>query len=334
MPNNRKPIPKTQQQLSKEQHVPYSLEAGNPNDFIETPLNNRALNTSFKGDTTKPFSIGIQDIDESIFYYFQNVIKPTVIQNGSRLPVPIIYGSPEKWKSFQKDGYYRDQKGKIMAPLIMFKRTDIAKNRQIANKLDANNPNLFQVFTKTYNPKNAYDNFKVLNNRIPQKQYYAVVMPDYVTVTYEVAVFTYYVEQLNKIVEAMEYASDAYWGDPQRFQFKAMIDSFGFQTELAQDDDRIVRSTFSIKINGYIIPDTLQKDVTAINKFSSKAKTIFGLEISSLDPAPTNLKAIDTNNRNSATFIDPKTTDNPSSPIPPQPTLGSFSSAFSNAFNE
>jgi hypothetical protein len=333
MPNNRKPIPKTQQQLSKEQHVPYSPEAGNPNDFIETPTNNRALNTSWKGDTTKPFSIGIQDIDESIFYYFQNVIKPTVIQNGSRLSVPIIYGSPEKWKSFQKDGYYRDQKGKIMAPLIMFKRTDITKNRQIANKLDANNPNLFQVFTKTYNPKNAYDNFKVLNNRIPQKQYYAVIMPDYVTVTYEVAVFTYYVEQLNKIVESMEYASDAYWGDPQRFQFKAMIDSFGFQTELAQDDDRIVRSTFNVKINGYIVPDTIQKDVTAINKFSSKAKTIFGLEASSLDPASPNLRAVNTNNRNSTTFIDPTPTDAPSSSTPVSPSLGSFSSAFSNAFD-
>ena len=311
MAKTRKPIPKTQQQLSKEQHVPYSPQAGNPNDFIETPQNNRALNTSFKGDTTKPFSVGIQDIDEAIFYYFQNVIKPSVIQNGARLSVPVIYGSPEKWKSYQKDGYYRDQKGKIMAPLIMFKRTDITKNRQIANKLDANNPNLFQVFTKTYSPKNAYDNFKVLNNRIPQKEYYAVVMPDYVTVTYEVAVFTYYVEQLNKIIESMEYASDAYWGNPQNFQFKATIDSFGFQTELSQSDERVVRSTFSIKINGYIIPDIIQKDTTAIKKFSNKVKTIFGLEASSLDIAPTNLKAVNNNNRDNTTFIDPKSTDTP-----------------------
>jgi hypothetical protein len=272
MAKTRKPIPKTQQQLSKEQHVPYSPQAGNPNDFIETPQNNRALNTSFKGDTTKPFSVGIQDIDEAIFYYFQNVIKPSVIQNGARLSVPVIYGSPEKWKSYQKDGYYRDQKGKIMAPLIMFKRTDIAKNRQIANKLDANNPNLFQVFTKTYSPKNAYDNFKVLNNRIPQKEYYAVVMPDYVTVTYEVAVFTYYVEQLNKIIESMEYASDAYWGNPERYQFRAFIDSFTTATELTANQDRLVRGTFNIRLRGYIIPDTIQKDLNSMKKYNSKAK--------------------------------------------------------------
>ena len=274
----RKPIPKTQKQLGNEQVTPTYQQAGNPNNFDQTPQNNRALNTSFKDDTVKPFSVGIQDIDEAVFYYFQNVIQPSVIQNGARLNVPVIYGSPEKWKSFQKDGYYRDQKGRIMAPLIMFKRTDITKNRTIANKLDANYPQNFGVFTKKYTQRNAYDNFKVLNNRIPQQQYYAIVMPDYLTVTYEVAVFTYYVEQLNKIVESMEYASDAYWGNPQRYQFKAMIDSFGFQTELANNDERIIRSTFSIKINGYIIPDILQKDITAINKFSNKTKIIFSME--------------------------------------------------------
>ena len=274
----RKPIPKTQKQIGIEQNVPTSPQNGDPNSFNPNPTTNRALQTSFKGDTVKPFSVGIQDIDEAIFYYFQNVIQPSVIQNGSRLPVPIIYGSPEKWKSYQKDGYYRDQNGKIQAPLIMFKRDSIDKNRQIANKLDANNPQNFGVFNKRYTQRNAYDNFKVLNNRIPQQEYYAVIMPDYLTVTYTCIIFTYYVEQLNKIVEAMEYASDAYWGDPQRYQFKASIDSFGFQTELVENDERIVRSTFTIKINGYIIPDILQKDITAIKKFSNKTKIIFGIE--------------------------------------------------------
>ena len=278
MPQVRKPIPKTQKQLGNEQVVPTYQQAGNPNNFNPSPTENRALQTSFKGDTVKPFSVGIQDIDEAIFYYFQNVIQPSVIQNGARLPVPIIYGSPEKWKSYQKDGYYRDQQGKIKAPLIMFKRNSIDKNRQIANKLDANNPQNFGVFTKKYTQRNAYDNFKVLNNRIPQKEYYAVIMPDYLTVTYTCVVFTYYVEQLNKIIESMEYASDAYWGNPQRYQFKAMIDSFGFQTELADNDERVIRSTFDIKINGYIIPDILQKDITALKKFSNKTKIIFSME--------------------------------------------------------
>jgi hypothetical protein len=57
-----------------------------------------------------------------------------------------------------------------------------------------------------------------------------------------------------------------------------MIDSFGFQTELADRDERIVRSTFDIKLNGYIIPDILQKDITSLQKFSNKTKIIFSVE--------------------------------------------------------
>jgi hypothetical protein len=83
---------------------------------------------------------------------------------------------------------------------------------------------------------------------------------------------------MNKIVEAMEYASDAYWGNPERFQFKAMIDSFGFQTELTENHERIVRSTFDIKINGYIIPDNITKRHNAIKKYSNKTKIIFSMK--------------------------------------------------------
>lgn len=265
----RKPIPKTQREISVSQQVPFDQEVGNPNLSNEI---NRGEQISFKGDTVKPFSIGIQDIDESIFYYFKNVIKPFVIQNGERLEVPIIYGSPEKWKSFQKDGYYRDSQGRIMMPIIMIKRDSIDKVRSIANKLDANNPNNISIHRKKYSAQNAYDNFNVLNNVIPQKTNYAVVIPDYITVTYSCAVNTYYMDQLNKIVEAIEYASDSYWGDPSKFQFRAMIDSFAIKTELSDKEERTVSSTFSIKLNGYIVPDVPQKDLTALKKIPDVIK--------------------------------------------------------------
>jgi hypothetical protein len=267
--NSRTPIPKTQRELSTEQHKAFDTEMGNPNSANGV---NRGKQVSFTGDSTKPFSIGIQDIDESIMYYFQNVIKPFVIQNGTRIEVPIIYGSPEKWASFQKFGYFRDAQGRIMMPIIMFKRDSIDKVRTIANKLDANNPNNVSIQGKSYSPKNAYDNFNALNNVVPQKQYYAVVVPDYITVTYTCTINTYYMDQLNKIIEAIEYASDSYWGDPSRFQFRAMIDSFNIKTELADKEERTVSSTFSIKMNGYIIPDILQKDVTALKKLQDVVK--------------------------------------------------------------
>ena len=286
--NFRKPIPKTQKEISKGLQIPYSAEYGNPNDANEAsqypPVNqanlpfNRSEKMSFKDDTIKPFSVGIKDIDESIMYYFNNVIKPSVIQNNERVPVPIIYGSPERWKSIQKDAYYRDKKGAIMMPIIMFKRDGLEKNRKLANKLDANMPNLYTSWQKSYNSKNFYSNFNTLNNRVPTKQFIANVVPDYVNLTYSCIIQTYYVEQLNKIIEAINYASDAYWGDPERFKFMARIDNFATVTELVQSQERLVRGTFTLKMYGYIVPDIVQKDLSSVKKYNEKSKIIFSME--------------------------------------------------------
>jgi len=159
-----------------------------------------------------------------------------------------------------------------MMPIIMFKKENIEKVRTVANKLDANNPHNLAISTKKYSPKNAYDNFTVLNNIVPEQTKYAIVVPDYVTVTYACAVNTYYMDQLNKIIEAIEYASDSYWGDPKRFQFRAMIDSFALKTELADKAERVVSSTFSIKLHGHIIPDIPQKDLKSLKKLPSTNK--------------------------------------------------------------
>ena len=273
-----KPIPKTQKEISKElQPTPYDTEQGNPNNAQYDP-NNRGNQLSFRGDTTKPYNIGIQYIDESIMYYFENVIQPTVFQNGTTIPIPVIYGSPERMKSIQKDGYDRDKAGKIMAPLIMYKRNNIEKNYSIGNKLDANQPHNYAVAQKHYSKQNEYDNFNILNNRKPQKTYYAIIIPDYVTLTYQCSVYTYYVEQMNKIIESINYASDSYWGNPERFKFKARIDSYTTNVTLNQGEERVVKSDFTIKMYGYIIPEVINKELNSIKKFNNKTKINFSVE--------------------------------------------------------
>ncbi len=209
---------------------------------------------------------------------FNEVIRPTVQQNGQRIAVPVIYGAPERWKSAQKDGYYKDKNGKIMAPIIMFKRDTVERNNSITNKLDANQPHLYATWTTTYNSKNTYSNFDLLNNRKPVKTYQLIVIPDYVNLSYSCTIQTYYVDQLNKIVEAVNYASDSYWGDPERFKFKASIDTFTTSTELNDGQDRIVKATFTLKLSGYIVPDNIQKDLAAHRKFNSKAQVIIKSE--------------------------------------------------------
>jgi len=134
---------------------------------------------------------------------------------------------------------------------------------------------------KQYNDKNFYSNFNALNNRDQTKQFVANVVPDYVNLEYSVIIQTYYVDQLNKIIEAVEYASDAYWGNPDRYKFMARIDSFNTVNEIAKGEDRSVRSTFNINMYGDIITDAIQKELSSIKKYNSKSKNVFSLETTS-----------------------------------------------------
>ena len=270
----RKPIPKSQVELSQETIEPYLNTGKGP-----VPANKRRENQkSLKGDEVKQFQVGLKDVDESIFFYFNNIIRPSVIQNSTKINVPVLYGSPERWAAMQKDGYYRDNNGKIQTPLIMVKRDSVEKDRTLGNKMDANNPIHFGVFQKKYSQKNVYDHFSTLNNRQAVKEYYGVIIPDYINLVYTCVIFTEYVEQMNKIVESVNFASDSYWGDPERFKFRAAIDNYTTTTELIDGGDRTVKTTFQIKMAGYIVSDAINTSVGNPNKFFSKAALKFGIE--------------------------------------------------------
>jgi hypothetical protein len=241
---------------------------------VRTHKTDRAIQKRRDNDNVKNFSVGIKDIDEAIFYYFNEILKPQVIQNGNRINVPLVYGSPERWSAMQKDGYYRDKNGKMQAPLIVFRRDNIEKNRSIGNKLDANSPYNYGVFQKKYTKKNAYNNFDLLNNRKPVEEYYAVAIPDYVNITYSCVIYTDYIEQNNKLIEGINYASDSYWGDPSRFKFRAMIDNYTTSSELVQGSERMVKTEFTIKLLGHIVTDTQNAHPYNQTKTYSKAQII------------------------------------------------------------
>ena len=89
--------------------------------------NNRGRQVSRLGDKTKSVSVGLMDMDSAIFYYFENVIKPYIEENGEQVKVPIIYANPERWAAVQKQGFVRDQKKKVMAANNSFQAYRVSK---------------------------------------------------------------------------------------------------------------------------------------------------------------------------------------------------------------
>lgn len=266
-------LPKSQEVLSQDSINTYSNPETNtvinPKGVLDQSKN-RGNQVSMLDDNVETYKVGIKDIDTAIFYYFNEVLKPTVVQNGKNLNVPVVYGSPERWAAMQKDGYYRDKNGKMQAPLIVFRRDSIEKNRNLGNKLDANNPHNFGIFEKKFSKKNVYDRFGLLNNRVQQRELYAVAIPDYVNIVYSCIIFTDYVEQNNKIIEGINFASDSYWGNPSSFRFRAMIDNYTTSAEIVQGNDRIVKTDFQINLLGHVVTDTYNAQIVNSKKIYSK----------------------------------------------------------------
>jgi hypothetical protein len=281
MARTQKPRPKSQRELLDEA-IGYTT-ADPTSDRSALVTSNRGNDVSTKGDRVKDVSIGIVDIDTAIIKYIEEKIKPSITQDSNRIQVPVMYGFPERWQTIQEKGALREISGRFLAPVIVIKRDSLEANRTLGTKIDANNPQNLHVFESGYTKKNQYDNFAVLSNRDPIKEYRLVVTPEYVTLKYSLVIFTNHLEQNNKIIEAFQYASNTYWGEQGKFQFRTNIDSFSTSTEYSAGEDRTTRTTFGITLNGYIIPDTVNRDISYPKKFLSKAQIVFNLETDDLE---------------------------------------------------
>ncbi len=223
-------------------------------------------------DDVKNLSVGIMDMDSAIMYYFNEVIRPDVEVNKEKVKVPCIYASPERWLTISKQGYLRDKKRQIIVPLIVFKRTGMSRDDNMPiDKLDANDPKLNYSFQKKFTQHNRYDKFSVLQSITPGREYYNVSMPDYMNLTYEFTIWTSYIEQMNTIVEKINYSDGAYWGEPGKMRFRTRIDSFSDASQV--DGERLIKTTFSVTLNGYILPETFNGKTTT-QKYLTPKKLI------------------------------------------------------------
>jgi hypothetical protein len=280
----RRPIPSDGYSKLR-QNLKSGFAEGFPVEDFPAPDNrantDRGTITTRKDDTVQDVSIGLEDHDEAVMYYFNEVIKPSVISNDDMVSVPVMYGAPERWKSVQKDGYFRDKEGKLQVPLIMFKRGSVEKRRDLGNKMDANSPQLYYTFQERNNKRNQYDNFSALQNKKPSQQFHAVVVPDFITLNYTCTIWCDYMSQMNKLIESINYSSDSYWGDKDKFKFNTTIDSFANTTEITIGDNRIVKTTFGLKLQGYLVPDSINKELAQQpSKFFSKSSVKFNGELS------------------------------------------------------
>jgi hypothetical protein len=235
---------------------------------------NRAQNMRRDKDTKKDFSVTLIDVDTTILNYLDTNINPTVVDAGRLVKVPINYASPERWKAIRKDGYMRDKHGKVQCPALVFRRSTMQRNDNLLTL----NRYLQYPAVKLFSEKNQYDKFSMMTGFKPTKEVYSVAMPDHVIINYDFVVWTDLVEQGNAIIERINFATEDYWGDKHRFKFRTSISDYNFQVEVSAEQDRIVKTTFSMMVYAYLLPDRYENYKSVVQKAFTTRKIVFNVE--------------------------------------------------------
>ncbi len=219
---------------------------------------------------SKQRSIELVDIDTAIINYMNDVVVPELEVDGNKIRPPVIYGSAERWVSAQKQGYFRDRRGKILIPLIMLKRGSVQRD----DTLQLFDRNITYPTQRVWSKENKYDKFSVMTNVSPKKELYDITMPTYITLSYDVIMWAHYTEHMNSLVEVFTFTGNEYWGDKDKFKFKVNISDFSIEQDVSDGSERIVKGTFTINANGYILPKLIDNRPTTKTSFSTKQQII------------------------------------------------------------
>jgi hypothetical protein len=182
----------------------------------------------------------------------------------------------------------RDAKGKLMTPIMTLKRNSIIE-RDTLKKLDVNiNPGgNTLVFKNNYTKNNQYDQFSVLRGVKPSEEYYISAIPEYVDVTYDLFIWCEYIEQLNKVIEAIMPTGGFAWGDT--WKFNTYISDYTFDTLNDTSQDRIVRATLPLTVKATLLMEEELRKSTFKKAYSVKRVTFVNEETAANDSKQMNV---------------------------------------------
>tara|TARA_B100000287_G_scaffold412262_1_gene442519 strand:- start:4278 stop:5123 length:846 start_codon:yes stop_codon:yes gene_type:complete len=236
-------------------------------------------------DATKNFHVVLKDLDTAILSHIQNVMRIKVRENGEMVDVPIMYANQERWANIKRNGVIRDKNGSLLLPLMSFRRVNVEFNDELPSyKQDVTGDFVQVVRTSGWSKANQYDAFGVQTGIKPIKENIVTGVPQYVNATYDFIVYSSFITQMNTIVESFVQQHQTYWGDNTSYRFHCLVEGgMADATEMDVAGERIVKTTFSVMLKGYLLPEVIA-NVIQSKRFSARknivgGKIVFGEKI-------------------------------------------------------
>ena len=251
-------------------------------------------NTNANGNSRKSFVPGInysdnyaitlKDVDTAVMTHIKDVIKPKVKEANETIDVGVMYGNEERWAAVRKRGVIRDKNGALILPLIMLKRTSVEKSTSVASSFehDVKREHADIVRNSKWSKKNRYDRFAVQTGKKPIIENLLTTMPNFVNISYDFVLWTNYIEQMNPLIETFADQNNTYWGASENYKFLCQLDSISDASEMNQDGERFIKSTFSVTTKAYLLPEytnsVVTNEISNLRKTLTPSKVTFGFE--------------------------------------------------------
>ena len=274
-----------------------------PSPFrTESPLPDEILNRSMQirrdDDVIRTTQRTVYDIDYAIKWFIENEIRPQIESDKKLIAVPVIFANGEKWDNVRRLGYLRDEKGMLQSPLIMLKRNTVAeKDTQRTLDVNRNYPGNYFVHKSKYNSRNSYEDelipIPLPNSQANSEKIYVVDIPKYVTLEYDMMVWCDFTTQLNSLVDQILPYGRFSWGNEGN-KFPTAIGSINFETVNTVGEDRLVRATIPLTVQGTLLSaqearkSTLQK-MYSVKKLTFEQVIDVDVDIFSTTSVPTQL---------------------------------------------
>ena len=268
-------------------------------------------------------SCGIEDVDRALFKLFHEELPMYYEQDGEQVRVPCIFAGGERAMILRRKQPLRDRQGALVLPLISILRSGIDQSAEKAIGPGTGTITLRKrlapedrIFKRQSNAENLTNQDNVADSRYKgantsldlgtRNVYEVIAMPNprFFTATYDVTFWAQYLSQMNNLIEALitsynnQTARTFKIETDKGYWFVATVDSSLSDSnnfDGYQDDERLIKTSVSITVTGYIInpkypgaPSPFRRYISApkvqFETTTDKVVTVHSNKLPSADP--------------------------------------------------
>jgi len=265
---------------------------------------------------------GIEDVDRAVFKLFNEQLPLFFESKGNTERIPVIFATGERAFILRRNKPLTDRHGALILPLVSILRSNLTQEKTAGGFGVGPGTGTQEIFRRKYvdsmdifaennsegllNQNNVVNSKKhvgpsvrgyrrnvsgpVIKNEFssPVTEIISMANPRYFSATYEITLWTQYLQEMNNVIEAI--VTNYTNGPSKSFRLESdkgywfvgfMDPAFGGELNFDSmtDAERIVKYNFSISVNGYIINPEFPGSISSVRSTLSAPKISFDTQL-------------------------------------------------------